>query len=96
MALAAAAPRLLDASDQIAVAAGLVRSAFLPAAALGEVEGAAEFARAVQTFVDSHGEDLEHGSLWMNDAAEALVKVAENYEQIDQELAAQFTRMIGD
>ncbi|GAA5126256.1 hypothetical protein [Haloechinothrix salitolerans] len=95
-AVRAAAPGLRECRDEISAAAGLVGSVSLPAAAMGDVEAAGEFAAAVRALVSEHGDDLEHGALWVNDAEEAVVKAAESYEEMDRRAIDRFTRLLGE
>lgn len=95
-AVRAAAPGLRDCCDEISAAAGLVSSVSLPTAAMGNVDAAGEFAAAVRTLVSEHGDDLEHGALWVDDAEEAVVKAAESYEEMDRQAIDRFTRLLGN
>lgn len=90
----AAAPGLRECCDEISSAAGLVNSVSLPAAAMGGVDAAGEFAAAVRTLVSEHGSDLEHGALWVDAAEETVVKAAESYEEMDRQAVDRFTRLL--
>jgi len=78
-------------SDAVGDAASLLSAAQLVPAALGEVAAADELARAFATFVGEHGDDLRHGSVWVNDAADGLVAGAADYERRDDTAAANLT-----
>ncbi len=95
-AVRAAAPGLRECRDGISSAAGVVGAVSLPAAALGEVDAAGEFASAVRTLVSEHGGDLEHGALWVDDAEDAVLQAAESYEEMDRQAIDRFTRLLGE
>ncbi|WP_291410800.1 type VII secretion target [Actinophytocola sp.] len=78
-------------SDSVGDAAALLDAAQLVPAALGEVPAADELARAFATFVGEHGDDLRHGSVWVNDAADGLVSSADDYERRDDTAAGDLT-----
>jgi Excreted virulence factor EspC, type VII ESX diderm len=86
-----ASTQLYEGSDSVGDAAAVLSVAQLVPAALGEVPAAAELASAFAKFVGTHGDDLRHGSVWVNDAADGLVKSAEDYENRDQTAAADVT-----
>lgn len=85
--LRTASRKVYNGSDSIGDAAALLSVAQLVPAALGEVTAAHTLSTAFATFVGVHGDDLEHGSVWVNDAADALVGTAESYEQEDADSA---------
>lgn len=86
--LRAASTHVYAGSDAVGDAAALLSVAQLVPAALGEVDAAYELSRAVAAFVGEHGDDLRHGSVWVNDAADGLVASAEGYRRQDDEAAA--------
>lgn len=81
--LRSASSKYYDGSDAVGDAAALLSVAQLVSAALGEVDAAPELSSAFATFVGTHGDDLRHGSVWLNDAADGLVDNAENYQRRD-------------
>jgi len=89
--LRGASNRIYEGSDAVGDAAALLSVAQLVPAALGEVAAADELAGAFATFVGTHGDDLRHGSVWVNDAADGLVASAEDYERRDDTAAADVT-----
>ncbi|MQA11535.1 MAG: hypothetical protein GEU98_23885 [Pseudonocardiaceae bacterium] len=94
--LRGAAPRIFDASDQIGDAAATVRAAQVTPDSLGRVEGAGAFSVAVAAFAEAHGADLEHGSMWVNDAGDGLLKAAGDYERADADNAAGLSKPGGE
>lgn len=94
--LRSGAPRIFDASEQVGDAGALVRTAEVPGAALGDVEGAAVFSRAVGEFVRAHGGDLEHGSVWIDDAADGLIKAADEYERTEDRHTNMINEITGE
>ena len=89
--LRGASSRIYEGSDAVGDAAALLSVAQLVPAALGEVPAADELARAFANFVGTHGDDLRHGSVWVNDAADGLVASAEDYERRDENAASDVT-----
>jgi hypothetical protein len=85
--LRTASRKVYDGSDSIGDAAALLAVAQLVPAALGEVAAAQTLSTAFATFVGVHGDDLKHGAVWVNDAADGLVGAAEDYEEEDAESA---------
>lgn len=75
-------------SDAVREAAEMISMLRLDPGALGEVDGAAEFAGALAEFVGKHAQDLQRGSAWINDAAEGLVSNADAYQRTDEDHAA--------
>jgi hypothetical protein len=94
-ALRTASSRFYDSSDAVGDAAALLGLTQLVPQALGEVAAADEFSAAVSRFAGMHGEDLRHGSVWVNDAADGLVSNAEAYQRHD-EASAEVLRGIGE
>lgn len=91
-ALRASVPKFRDSSDHLAEAAALLHSVSLRADALGAGPGAAVFAGALGRFTERHGADLRNGSMWVNDAGDALRRVADTYDHIDADIAALLNR----
>ncbi|OLF05524.1 type VII secretion target [Actinophytocola xanthii] len=89
--LRSASRPVYECADALGDAAALLSAAQLVPSALGEVPAAAELASAFDRFAAAHGEDLGHGSAWVNDAAEGLVTSAEDYERRDHDAAADVT-----
>lgn len=89
-----ASTQFYDSSDAVGDAAALLSLTQLVADALGDVPAAAELSAAVSRFASTHGSDLEHGSVWVNDAADGLVASAQSYRQHD-DTAAETLRQIG-
>lgn len=87
-ALRGASRRCYESSDAAGDAAALLSVAQLVPAALGEVAAADELAAAFARFVGAHGDDLRHGSVWVNDAADGLVGSAEEYARREDDNAA--------
>ena len=94
-ALRTASSQFYDSSDAVGDAAALLALTQLVPQALGEVAAADEFSAAVSRFADTHGEDLRHGSVWVNDAADGLVGSAEAYQRHD-DASADTLRRIGE
>jgi hypothetical protein len=82
-ALRTASNRFYDSSDAVGDAAALLALTQLVPQALGEVPAADELSAAVSRFVGAHGDDLRHGSIWINDAADGLVQSADSYRRHD-------------
>lgn len=89
--LRGASTKIYEGSDAVGDAAALLSVAQLVPAALGEVAAADELAAAFADFVTRHGDDLRHGSVWVNAAADGLVASADDYEHGDQSAAAELT-----
>lgn len=89
--LRGASTKIYEGSDAVGDAAALLSVAQLVPAALGEVAAADELASAFSEFVTSHGDDLRHGSVWVNATADGLVASADEYESSDQGSAANLT-----
>lgn len=89
--LRGASGRIYEGSDAVGDAAALLAVAQLVPAALGEVPAADELAAAFARFVGDHGDDLGHGSVWVNDAADGLVAGADDYQRRDDGAAADLT-----
>jgi hypothetical protein len=89
--LRSASRPIYECADALGDAAALMSAAQLVPSALGEVPAAAELASAFAAFAAAHGEDLGHGSAWVNDAAEGLVTSAEDYERREDNAAAEAT-----
>lgn len=87
-ALRGASGRFYECSDAVGDAAALLSVAQLVPAALGDVDAAHELAAAFAAFVGTQGDDLRHGSVWVNDAADGLVASADDYQRGDDETAA--------
>lgn len=85
--LRTASGQFYEGSDAVGDAAALLSVAQLVPAALGEVDAAYELSSAFATFVDRHGDDLRHGSVWVNDAGDDLVASADDYERSDDSTA---------
>jgi len=83
-----ASNRIYEGADGVGDAAALLSVAQLVPAALGEVAAADELASAFATFVGEHGDDLRHGSVWVDDAADGLVASAADYEHRDDNATA--------
>lgn len=82
-----ASNKIYEGADAVGDAAALLSVAQLVPAALGEVAAADELASAFANFVGTHGDDLRHGSVWVNDAADGLVTSATDYERGDDAAA---------
>jgi Excreted virulence factor EspC, type VII ESX diderm len=93
-ALRSASGKFCDSSDAVGDAAALLGLTQLVPQALGEVAAADEFSAAVSRFAGTHDEDLRHGSVWVNDAADGLVSNADAYQRHD-DAAADTLRRIG-
>jgi hypothetical protein len=89
--LRGASTRIYEGSDAVGDAAALLSVAQVVPAALGEVAAADEFASAFARFVGTHGDDLRHGSVWVNDAADDLAASAQEYEHGDDVAAEDVT-----
>lgn len=89
--LRGASTKIYEGSDAVGDAAALLSVAQLVPAALGEVPAADELASAFTEFVTRHGDDLRHGSVWVNATADGLVASADEYEHGDQGAAADLT-----
>lgn len=89
------APKLDSASDQVSAAAALLAGVQINAQALGDVPAAADFAAAFSQFVGRHGTDLVHGSSWIDDAADGLVKSADSYQHAEKQSAADVVKSGG-
>jgi hypothetical protein len=85
-----ASGRFYDSSDAVGDAAALLSLTQLVARALGEVPAAEELSAAVSRFVGTHGDDLRHGSIWINAAADGLVESADSYRRHDDTSADRF------
>jgi len=90
-ALRSASGRCYESSDAVGDAAALLSVAQLVPAALGEVAAADELAAAFARFVGTHGDDLRHGSVWVNDAADGLVTTADAYARQEDDATAALT-----
>lgn len=93
--LLTAAPKFLSAAEHLAGGATLGRAVVVSAHSLGTVEGAAGFAQAWQSFIDAHVADLDHGSVWVEAAGQAVRAAAELYQQQEDDLSATFDRIGG-
>ncbi|GAA2692247.1 hypothetical protein GCM10010428_69450 [Actinosynnema pretiosum subsp. pretiosum] len=93
--LRSASKQFQEGADAAGEGAELVSMFTLDAGALGEVPAAGEFAAAVAKFASEHGEDLRRGSAWYRDAGDGLVENAENYERVDDQWTASFTKISG-
>lgn len=82
-------------SDAIGDAAALFGLTGVGAGAFGELPEAGEFATALGSFVDRHGSDLRHGSVWVNATADSIMTGAGEYERMDDDTAAGFDRATG-
>lgn len=82
-ALRGASSQFYEGSDAVGDAAALLSLTQLVPQALGEVPAAAEFSQAVARFVGAHGDDLRHGSLWVNATADGLVHSLDAYRRHD-------------
>jgi hypothetical protein len=94
-ALDAAGRQFHDGSDSVADAAALLSVAQLVPNALGEVDAAHELSSAFAEFVGRHGDDLRHGAVWVDDAADGLTGSAASYRRTDDESAAELTGLAG-
>jgi hypothetical protein len=94
-ALRRAGGQVYDGSDAIGDAAALFTLTNLNADALGDVPAAAEFAQALRSFVQRHGTDLRHGSVWVNDAGDGVMDSATEYERHEDTAATTFDRISG-
>jgi hypothetical protein len=83
--LGAGAPKIYGAADLVGEAAGLLNGAQINAQALGDVSAAEDFAAAFGAFAGSHGADLAHGSIWVDDAARGLTQGADSYRQAEEQ-----------
>lgn len=91
--LRAASTHVYAGSDAVGDAAALLSVAQLVPAALGEVDAAHDLSRAVAAFVGEHGDDLRHGSVWVNDAGDGLVASADGYGRQDDQAATDLGRL---
>jgi len=82
-------------SDAVADAAALLSAAQLVPAALGEVDAAHELSSAFATFVGQHGDDLRHGAVWVDAAADGLTGSATDYRRTDEDAAAELAGLGG-
>lgn len=90
-ALDAAGRHFHTGSDAVADAAALLSVAQLVPDALGEVDAAHELSSAFATFVGRHGDDLRHGAVWVDDAADGVGSSATGYRDTDERAAAELT-----
>jgi PE family protein len=81
--LRTASGQFLDGSEAVGEAAALLALTQLVPDALGRLAAADELSSAMARFVGEHGEDLRHGSMWVNDAADGLVENADSYQRHD-------------
>lgn len=82
-------------SDAIGDAAALFGLTGVGADAFGQLPAAGAFAGALSSFVDRHGADLRHGSVWVNATADAMMTGANDYERLDQDSAAGLNNAAG-
>jgi hypothetical protein len=82
-------------SDAIGDAAALFGLAGVGADAFGQLPEAGEFAGALGSFVDRHGTDLRHGSVWVNATGDAVMTSVTEYERLDQDAATGLDRAAG-
>ncbi|MFI9385887.1 type VII secretion target [Kutzneria sp. NPDC052558] len=75
-------------ADAVGEAAALLVLLRLDSHALGDVPAAGRLAAALQTFTTTHSDDQEHGSAWMDEAAENLTSTAALYQGADGDAAA--------
>lgn len=75
-------------SDAIGDAAALFDLASVGPDAFGDLPEAGEFAAALRSFVDKHGTDLRHGSVWVNATGDAMMSSASGYERLDSDTAS--------
>lgn len=92
-ALDTAAGHFHDGSDAVADAAALLSVAQLVPDALGEVAAAHELSSAFAAFVGQHGDDLRHGAVWVDAAADGLTGSATTYRRTDDDSAAELTSL---
>lgn len=74
-------------SDAIGDAAALFGLTGLGADTCGALPASAEFATALTSFVERHGADLRHGSVWVNATGDAMMAGATEYERLDDTTA---------
>jgi hypothetical protein len=84
-----------DGSDAVGEAAALLSLTQLVPDALGQVAAAGELSSALARFVGEHGDDLRHGSMWVNDAADGLIENADAYQRTDDSSADGLTQLRG-
>ena len=82
-------------SDAIGDAAALFGLTGVGADAFGQLPEAGRFAGALSSFVDRHGADLRHGSVWVNATGDAMMAGANDYERQDDQAAADLDRAAG-
>lgn len=82
-------------SDALGDAAALFGLTGIGADAFGELPEAGEFAAALRSFVERHGNDLRHGSVWLNGTGDTIMTGAGEYERADHGTATGIDRVGG-
>ena len=82
-----ASQQVREGADAIGEAAGLLALLRLEPGALGGVPAAQRLLAAIETFTTTHSEDQEHGSSWVDEAAENLTTTAALYQRADEDAA---------
>jgi hypothetical protein len=82
-------------SDAIGDAAALFGLTGVGADAFGQLPEAGAFASALSSFVDRHGVDLRHGSVWVNATGDSVMTSASEYERMDHDSATELDRAAG-
>lgn len=91
----AASVQWYEGSDAVGDAAALLALTGLNPDSLGDVAAAAEFSTALQKFTADHGDDLRHGSVWVNNGADGLLSSAEAYQANEEVCAAELRKIEG-
>ena len=82
-------------SDAIGDAAALFGLTGVNPDAFGQLPEAGQFSTALASFVDRHGTDLRHGSVWVNATGDAIMSGAAEYERMDDETANRLDQASG-
>ena len=82
-----ASQQVREGADAIGEAAGLLALLRLEPGVLGDVPAAQRLLAAVSTFTTIHSEDQEHGSTWVDQAAENLITTTALYQRADEDAA---------
>ena len=94
-AVRSAGKQVYTGSDAIGDAAALFGLTGVSADAFGQLPEAGRFAGALSSFVDRHGADLRHGSVWVNATGDAMMAGANEYERQDHATATDLDRAAG-
>jgi hypothetical protein len=82
-----ASQQVREGADAIGEAAGLLALLRLEPGALGDVPAAQRLIAAVGAFTTTHSDDQQHGSTWVDEAAENLTSTASLYQRADEDAA---------